>query len=454
MPLTRRRLLTATAGATTAPAVAAFAAFAGGCVSGCAGPGGGAPDLDAAARVPTRPTRLRWWSFRLATNDGGDLRPLLVDAFRARHPHIAVELVEAPANTDITRSTISTVVASGAATPDLYMGDVIWPAQFAYNALTLPLGTLAPPAFWQRYPAALVRALSYEGEPHAFPFYADQPYLYYRTDLLDRHGLPAPTTWEELADAAERIVDAGDAEVGLALQGAVYEGLTCNVAEFVADAGGTLLDPAGRRVTLGGEPGRRALAFLDEAVARGVVPSATATFREQDTTDAFTAGEAAFLRNWAYVWDVVNAPDSPVRGRVGVAPRPGFAGLPRRGHGCLGGWCNIVNPHSAHLGAAVALARFCAEEEAQTLMMRRSAYLPALASATASAEARRSDTPTLALADRVTLVARPTQTPRYPQVSKAVYTNVNPVLNGGRTAGAALTAARADMADALEGTYL
>src|SRR5690606_28531089 len=142
-------------------------------------------------------------------------------------------------------------------------------------------------------------------------------YLYYRADLLRRHGLAVPATWEELLDAAETIRRAGDVSVGLALQGAVYEGLTCNVAEFVADAGGSILDPTGTRVTFGGAAGRRALEFLAEAVRRGVVPPATATFREQDTADAFTDGQAAFLRNWAYVWDVVNAPDSPVRGRVG-----------------------------------------------------------------------------------------------------------------------------------------
>jgi multiple sugar transport system substrate-binding protein len=107
--------------------------------------------------------------------------------------------------------------AGGAATPDLHMGDIAWPAQFAYNAL-------APPAFWRRYPEAVIRSLSFEGE--AYAFYADQAYLYYCADLLQRHGLAVPRTWEELADAAERVVGAGDAEVGLAMQGAVYEGLT------------------------------------------------------------------------------------------------------------------------------------------------------------------------------------------------------------------------------------
>ncbi|MFI7274362.1 extracellular solute-binding protein [Streptomyces sp. NPDC049879] len=440
--LSRRRLLAAGTG------------LAAGLATGCGAGAGGAPDLDAAAEVPTGDVTLDWWSFRMATADGGDVRETLVRAFSRRHPNIRVNLVEAPANTDITRTTLSTAVASGAPSPDLYMGDVAWPAQFAYNALALPLGSLLPGAFWEGFPDALVRALSFEDEPYAFPFYIDQSYLYYRADLLDKHGLAVPRTWEEVARAATAVRRAGDADMGLVLQGAVYEGLTANVAELVADAGGTVLDPTGGRVTLGGAAGERAFGFLQDALADGVVPAAVATFKEQDSTDAFTGGRAVFLRNWAYVWGVVEGAGSPVAGRVGVMPRPGFDGGGPGGHGCLGGWCNFVNPHAAQPGAAVAFARFCAGEEAQMIIVRDTAYLPALSAARASDEARGSRTPTLALAGEVRLVARPTQSPRYPQVSKALYTRANTVLSGGASAADALAGARADMAAALRGESL
>ncbi|MBL1068188.1 extracellular solute-binding protein [Streptomyces sp. 7-21] len=434
-----------------------IAAAAAGAVPGCGllpGGGSGGPDLDAAARVPRGDVTLNWWSFAMATHDGGDLRPLLIDAFREHHPNIRVEITEAPAVTDITRTTLTTTIASGAPLPDVYMGDIAWPAQFAHNAMALPLRTLVPDGYWQRYPEAVRRSLSYNGDVYAFPLYADQPYLFYRADLLDRHGLPVPETWEELDHAARTVMRAGDAPYGLLLQGAVFEGLTCNVAEFVADAGGSILSENGDRATFGRRAGERVFGYLHDAVTSGLLPSSASTFKEQDTADAFVGGEAVFLRNWAYVWGVVNAPDSPIAGKVGVAVRPGFEGMAGHGHGCLGGWCNFVNPHSKNLGAATAFARFCADDEAQRLMMRHSAYLPAVTALRESREARRSDTPVLALAADVRLVARPTQSPRYTQVSKALYTQTNRVLNGGATPRQAVAAARDGIEAALEGRSL
>ncbi|TDC75218.1 extracellular solute-binding protein [Streptomyces hainanensis] len=444
MALRRRSLLTAGVG--VGVGVAALA--------GCGGGRGGAPDLARAAEVPRGEVTVRWWSFPMATGDGRDLRTLLIDAFRRHHPTITVETVDAPAVTDVSRAVLATAVAGGAASPDLYLGDVAWPAQFAHNALALPLDSVVGAGYWDAYPEPLVRAVGHAGDSYAFPFYVDQAYLYYRRDLLDRHGLAVPGSWEELAEAVRVVTRAGDAEYGLAFQGAVYEGLTANVAEFVADAGGAILDEEGTRVTLGGRSGERALTFLRDLVADGVAPRAVGTFREQDSTDAFVGGRALFLRNWAYVWGVVEAPDSPVAGRVGAVPRPGFADGAAAGHGCLGGWCNFVNPHSEQPGAAVAFARFCAEEEAQVIMMRNTSYLPALTAVRAGAEARRSSTPVLAAADEVRLVARPTGTPHYPQVSKALATHVNTLLTGGATPAEALAHARDGIAAALEGTAL
>jgi multiple sugar transport system substrate-binding protein len=441
--LSRRSLLAAGAGT----------ALGGAALTGC-GAGGGGPDLAAAAGVPREPATIRWWSFEMATHDGGDLRTALVDAFTARWPHLSVEIVDAPAVTDVSRTVLSTALAGGAEVPDVYMGDIVWPAQFGHHALALPLGEVVDDGFWRAYPEQVGHAVSYRDERYAFPFYGDQAYLYYRADLLERHGLDVPRTWEEVAEAALRITRAGDAAYGLLFQGAVYEGLTANVAEFLADAGGGILDGDGTRVTFGGRPAERALGFLREAVDTGVAPSAVSTFREQDTSDAFAAGQAVFLRSWAYVWGIVDAPGSAVAGRVGVTTRPGFDGLPAGGHGCLGGWCNFVNPHSRRLAAAVAFARFCAEEEAQMITMRDTAYLPSLTALRTGAAARRSPTPPLALAGDVTLVPRPTQSPWYPQVSKAVYTHVNTVLNGRATPAEAIDRVREDAAAALDGRSL
>ncbi|MFI9029617.1 extracellular solute-binding protein [Streptomyces sp. NPDC053560] len=365
-----------------------------------------------------------------------------------------MRLIAAPPTTDVARAALTTQVASGSPSPDVYMGDLAWPAQFAENSLALALDPLLPKGYWQRYPEELVRALTYQGQVYAFPLYLDEAFLYYRKDLLHKHGLRPPGSWEELATTATKIQRAGDADFGFVWQGTVYEGLTANVAELVADAGGSILSPDARKVTFDGPAGVRALSYLRELITRGVTPSSVTTFVEQDSLDAFTSGRSVFLRNWLYAWGVADNPaSSEVAGKIGVMRRPGFEGG-TGGRSCLGGWCNYLNPHSRNLGAALAFARFLAEEEGQSILAREAAVLPPLLSQLHGKAVARSANPAFALARDVRLVARPTRTPEYPMVSKAVFTPVNEVLSGGTSVRQALARARGDLQAALRGEAL
>jgi multiple sugar transport system substrate-binding protein len=62
--------------------------------------------------------------------------------------------------------------------------------------------------------------------------------------------------------------------------------------------------------------------------------------------------------------DLFEAPDSPVRGRVGIAPLPGHRDG-AEGVGATGGFHLSVNRRSRHAEAAVALIRFLASDEGE-----------------------------------------------------------------------------------------
>ncbi|MEK8174981.1 hypothetical protein NKH77_55720 [Streptomyces sp. M19] len=79
-------------------------------------------------------------------------------------------------------------------------------------------------------------------------------------------------------------------------------------------------------------------------------------------------------------------------------------------------------PQFRELGAAMAFARFCAGDEVQRLLAREAGVVPAMASVLDGREARAAGDPTVLRAADLRLVARPVQTPYYPQVSKALYT--------------------------------
>jgi multiple sugar transport system substrate-binding protein len=419
---------------------AGLAGAAGLALAGCAGQTD--PLAGKSTAVPTQPTTINWWVSRLPSHDG-DLRPHLINAFRRRYPQIDVQIVRSPQDTNANRAALTAQILGGSSSPDVYEGDITWAAQFGHASLAMPLREVLPAGYWDAFPPALRSAASYGDELYFLPMYTDQGFLLYRKDLLAKHGLRVPGTWEELVRTSGRLIEAGEVRSGFAWQGASYEGLTADVTEFLADAGGAIV--ADGSAAFGSPASLRAIEFLHSLVTRGISPAAVSTYQEQDSMQAFLNGDVAFLRNWAYAYGSANEEGSGVAGRVGLSTRPGFDGMPQQANATLGGAGTYLNPHTRNLGAALAFARFIASPEGQRIFATKSDLLPAALGDT--------DTPsrTLEVASRATLIARPSSTPYYPQVSKAVYTNVNAVIAGARGVPDALGNAVEQIDDALAG---
>ena len=147
--------------------------------------------------------------------------------------------MSAPTNTDTNRATLATEISGGSATPDVFMGDVIWPAQFGAHQLAVPLSDYLPASYWAQFAPGLVAGASYKGQVYGSPLFEDQGFMYYRKDLLAKEHLSPPTTWEQLESEAAQLQKAGLVKYGFVWQGASYEGLTCNFMEYLASAGGT-----------------------------------------------------------------------------------------------------------------------------------------------------------------------------------------------------------------------
>jgi multiple sugar transport system substrate-binding protein len=364
-----------------------------------------------------------------AMNFGSDGLPQrLVDAFEEAHPGISVTYQPAPNNTDTMRATLTTEIAGGSGSIDVYNGDVVWPAQFGEAELAMPLDEHLPDDFWDRYPSQYADAARYEGKHLGAPLYVDTGFLYYRADLLEKHDLPVPRTWEELAETAAALQDAGEVRYGYLPQWANYEGLTVNWTEMSAAAGGRSLSEDGERVAIDSPENERVLSYMRRLVTEGITPSAATSFQEPQSLQAFMEGDAAFHRNWTHAWEEANAPGSPVAGKVGMAPLPAFEGEEGPGPSGTGGWNLMVNPHSEALGAALAFVEWMAGPQAQRLLAEES-MIPAVESVLHDRELQR-DHPALAAAAEVPLVSRPAGTPRYAQVSHGIYTNVTGSLAG------------------------
>jgi len=325
---------------------------------------------------------------------------------------------------------------------DVFMLDVIWVPEFAYAGWLLDLTPFLPgdePA--PHFPAAIETA-TYNGRIWAVPWVMNAGLLYFRADLLAKHGLRPPETFAELAAQVRRIQAAehNPRLDGFLWQGKQYEGLVVNVLEGLWANGTRLLAEDG---TMFPEPERaeEVLAFLRMLVESGVSPPWVTAADEELTRRAFGDGKAIFLRNWPYALDLFEAPDSAVRDKVGIAPLPRHA-HGARGVGATGGAHLGVSRHTPHPEAAVALVRFLTSEAAQKAMAAGVALNPTRMALYRDPDLVRGH-PSLPRIFSLAAAARPRPvTPYYLMLSTTLQPEFSAVLVGVKTPREAIAHAR------------
>ena len=148
-----------------------------------------------------------WSASPIAGSGATDTRTVLINSFEKLYPNIHVTLVSAPTNTDTNRATLATEISGGSATPDVFMGDVIWPAQFGAHQLAVPLSDYLPASYFAQFAPGLVAGASYKGKIYGSPLFEDQGFMYYRKDLLAKAG---PAASDDLGAAGKRGQDPGE----------------------------------------------------------------------------------------------------------------------------------------------------------------------------------------------------------------------------------------------------
>lgn len=427
----RRRLFLLT---TLAAASALTLAACGGSSSSTSGAG-------AATSGSATSGSITWWASPI-TNTTPEVRTVLIQAFEKAYPKIHVTLQSAPTDTDTNRASLVTTISGGSASPDVFMGDVIWPAEFGAHGLAVPLSKYLPSSYWGTFAPGLVKGATYKGQVYGAPFFEDQGFLYYRKDLLAKAHMTVPKTWQQLETDAVTLKSKGLVKYGFVWQGASYEGLTCNFMEYLGSAGGSVLNSGLTKSTLDSPAGQKALTFMRSLITSGASPSAVTTFQEPQAMSTFANGQAAFLRNWDYGYSYANTASSPskVVGKVGVAPLPGFAGQPYPGTSNIGGWNLYINPHSKNVAADLTFIKWMTGPQAQTILATKYSEIPTVQSVRSSASVVAVN-PVLATVPHTRLIPRPAQTPQYAKVSQAIFQNVNSVLAGSTSPASALSAA-------------
>lgn len=303
-----------------------------------------------------------------------------------------VSLIQTPNLANERLALFQQLLSTGSSDIDVFQIDVIWPG--ILGRYFIDLRPYVDAAERGRFFPSMIENNMVDGELKALPWFADVGLLYYRKDLLEKHGLAVPTTWAELQQAAATVTDAearaGDTRLfGFVFQGKAYEGLTCNALEWIASfGGGRILAPDGS-VDFDNP---RAIKAVDTAAGwiGGIASVGVLNYAEEEARGVFQSGHAVFMRNWPYAWALVNGADSPVRGKVGVARLP-KGGADGRHASALGGAGLAVSRYSRVPKLAADLVRSLTGREEQTRRAELGAFnptRPALYSDAALLEAR------------------------------------------------------------------
>jgi trehalose/maltose transport system substrate-binding protein len=352
----------------------------------------------------------------------------------ARRAGHEVQIVTPPNDASERLALYQQVLSAGSDRIDVFQLDIIWPGLLGLHLIDLK--PYAKGAEAEHFPG-IVQANTVGGRLVAMPWFTNAGLLFYRKDLLDKHGARVPETWDELAATAKRIQDAertaGNARLwGYVWQGRAYEGLTCNALEWVAShGGGNIVDSEGR-VTIQNPKAEEALRAAASWVG-SISPRAVLNYAEEEARGVFQSGNAVFMRNWPYAWALAQAPDSAIRGKVGVTVLP-KGGSEGRHAATLGGESLAVSKYSRHAELAAEMVMYMTSAQVQKQRAIRGSFNPTLPALYKDAEVLQANPFMGELVDSfAAAVPRPATATgaRYNQVSNRFWNATHEVLSGG-----------------------
>ena len=303
----------------------------------------------------------------------------ILGLFESEHPDIQVVREVGPHSSTAFHDLLTQKLKNRSDDVDVFLMDVIWPPEFGAAGWAMPLDDLFTAGERKKFMDGTVLANIYEGKVYGVPLFIDSGILYYRKDLLDKHGIKLPQTWEEMVEKAGVIV-ALEAEeenyiYGFSGQFKQYEGLVCDMQEYILSNKGMILDPDTGKSGLADPPAIEAVAFVRDKIIGKAAPMGVLTYQEPESLDLFIQGKAVFHRNWPYAWEVSNNPESSkIAGKVGIARLPHFNG--GKSHSTLGGWQVGISSYTKNRDAAWEFVKFLSSERIQKVLALKAGRAP------------------------------------------------------------------------------
>lgn len=235
----------------------------------------------------------------------------------------------------------------------------------ARQGLLRPLDELLPDAE-RRFHALGLRRGREAGHIFAAPLFISARALFYRSDLLQKHGFKAPRTFGELEDCARAIVKA---EKNPRLKGLSLDAQILNRFNLLLD----LIWAQGEEMFIGSGPWsfntpawRTAIERL-KSLLRLAAPEAVG-YTSADSSAAFLRGEAVFCLGWSDLMRQIAGSPAEVRKRSAWALHP-TEDLASRRMVRLGGPSLVIPRGTRHAKAAQKLLPALVDSDSQEALL-------------------------------------------------------------------------------------
>jgi multiple sugar transport system substrate-binding protein len=359
-----------------------------------------------------------------------------IKTFNEQNPGINAKLLEFSESADEQRTQFVQRQEAKSGECDVFYSDVIWTAEFASQKWIYDMSPYTDKRKSEFIPATY-QSITFDGKTWGVPQQTDAAFLYYRDDQVK----DPPATWQAVYAAAKE-------NDGIVYQGAPYEGLTCDFLELAYAAGGQVLSEDGKKAVIDSPQNVKALQFMVDGVKDKTAANGVTTYMEEESRRYFESGRATFMRNWPYAYALGEKKGTKVAGKFKVMPFPTFEGGGKAA--ILGGHNAVISVYSKNPGAALKLVDYFTSPDQEKLAFTTATLAPTLAAVYDDPDVQKKVPFASELKDSVAQAKVRPVSPVYPQISQAIYKNVNEALAGRVSPDQAMKTAQSQMQKALE----
>jgi multiple sugar transport system substrate-binding protein len=370
----------------------------------------------------------------MGKDTSGD-KTALVKQFNEENPGLNAKLLEFSTSADEQRAQFVQRQQAKSSECDVFYSDVIWTAEFASQKWLYDMSPYVDGKKADLIPATL-ETVNFDGKFWGVPQQTDSAFLYYRTDQVSE----PPATWQEVYQVAQQ-------NDGIVYQGAPYEGLTCDYLELAFAAGGQVISDDGKKSMINSPENVKALQFMVDGVKQGIAANGVTTYMEEESRRYWESGKATIMRNWPYAYALGQKKGSKVADKFDVMPFPTFEGGGKAA--ILGGHNFVISAYSKNPGGALKLTDFFISPEVQKIEFTEYSLAPTLAAVYDDPDVQKKYPFAADLKVSVEQAKSRPVSPVYPQISQAIYNNVNAALAGKVSPEDALKAADGQINKAL-----